>query len=88
MRMFSFILFVLSSFGFLASAWLWWQRKNLPYNEEGRYFDGLVVYEEQGAFVYLVLTLIFFLASLFCGVWALSRRSASKKNASSAWEHN
>lgn len=82
MRMFAFILFVLSSSGFLASAWLWWQRKSLPYNEEGRYFDGLVVYEEQGAIAYLVLTLILFLASLFCGVWALSR-SASKKNASS-----
>lgn len=83
MRMFSIILFVFSSSVFAASAWLWWQRRNIPYNDEGRYFDGLVVYEEQGAFTDLLLALIFFLTCLLPGYWALRRRSASKENASS-----
>ena len=76
MRVFSMILFVFSSFGFVASAWLWWQRSNLPYNEEGRYFDGLVVYDEQSASAYLVLALVFFLISLLAGYWALKRTTS------------
>lgn len=83
MRIFTVLLFVFCASGFAASAWLWWLRSNLPYNEEGRYFDGLVVYEEQSASAYLVLALIFFLASLLSGYWARRRQIASKAKASS-----
>ena len=82
MRMFSIILFVFSSLGFVASAWLWWKRSNLPYNEEGRYFDGLVVYEEQSVSTYLVLAVIFFLTSLLAGYWAWIRMRSVKDIAS------
>jgi DNA-binding transcriptional regulator of glucitol operon len=82
MRMLSIILFVFSSLGFVASAWLWWRRRNLPYNEEGRYFDGLVVYEEQGVSAYLVLAVIFFLTSLLVGYWAWRRLRPVKDTAS------
>lgn len=82
MRMFFIILFVFSSLGFVASAWLWWKRSNLPYNEEGRYFDGLVVYEEQGVSAYLVLAVIFFLTSLLASYWAWRRPRAVKGTAS------
>lgn len=85
MRNFSIILFVFASLSFVASAWLWWQRRNLPYNEEGRYFDGLVVYEEQSASAYLVLVLIFFLTSLLAGYFAW-RRSRSVKDTASTIE--
>lgn len=83
MRVFSVFLFVLCASGFAASALAWRARANLPYNEAGRYFDGLVVYEEQGATAYLVLAVIFCLASLLSGVWAWKRFTASKAKASS-----
>ncbi len=83
MRVFSVFLFVLCSSAFAASALTWRARANLPYNEAGRYFDGLVVYEEQDATVYLVLAVIFFLASVLSGVWAWKRLTASKAKASS-----
>ena len=82
MRNFSVILFVFASLSFVASAWLWWQRRNLPYNEEGRYFDGLVVYEEQSASAYLVLAVIFFLTSLLAGYWVWIRMRSVKDTAS------
>ncbi len=43
-----------------------WQRSQLPYNEEGRYFDPgeAVVYNEQSVMIWLVL-------SLACGLIGL-----------------
>ncbi|MEZ5986133.1 MAG: hypothetical protein R3B94_09295 [Hyphomonas sp.] len=83
MRILSVMLLVFCASGFAASAWTWWQRSNLPYNEEGRYFDGLVIYEEQSASTYLVLAVIFFLASLLTGFWAWRRPRAVMDTASS-----
>ena len=48
----------------LLFAWLWWQRSTLPYNEEGRYFDGLVVYDQQSVAVFGGLAIILFLIAL------------------------
>lgn len=41
---------------------LWWSRSNLPYNEQGRYFDSATatVYQEQSLLVYAGLALACF----------------------------
>lgn len=43
---------------------LWWSRSNLPYNEQGRYFDSAtaVVYQEQNLAIYAVLAIGLFMA--------------------------
>ena len=47
---------VISSVAFALFTLLWWQRFNMPYNDAGRYFDGLVVFHEQGVVVYALLS--------------------------------
>lgn len=46
------------SMGFsLVFARIAYLRSALPYNDQGRYFDGMVVWDEQAASVYLLLAL-------------------------------
>jgi hypothetical protein len=49
---------------FFFAAWTAWSRYNLPYNEMGRYFDEgrAVVYEVQALEVYLLISLVLFIA--------------------------
>lgn len=42
----------------------WWRRNSLPYNESGRYHDGVVVWHEQAVGVYAVLIV----ASIFMNI--------------------
>ncbi len=43
----------------------------MPYNEAGRYFDGLVVWDEQGVIVYALLAIFSFMATVTMGyiIW-------------------
>jgi hypothetical protein len=66
-----------SAFALTASAaatWVWYKRSNLPYNENGRYFDAenAIVFHEQDVIFYggLALLLAAFAVCFFC----LSRR--------------
>jgi hypothetical protein len=53
-------------------AWLAWTQSRLPFNSEGRYFDGLVVHLEQTALGYAVATMSFGALALTC-VWTARR---------------
>lgn len=48
----------------LSFAHIGYQRAQLPYNELGRYYDGLVVWDEGAVGVYVVMALFFLLLSL------------------------
>jgi hypothetical protein len=52
---------------------LWLQRRSLPYNEMGRYFDARysIVYHEQAVLVYGLLTALFALPALLTLWWAV-----------------
>jgi len=63
------LLFSLSS---AALCYLFSLRINLPYNEQGRFFDPeeAVIYHEQAAWVYLMLGIgCLFLAAIFFVLW-------------------
>lgn len=52
-----------------------WQRAGLPYNEQGRYFDGLVNYDEQSVLGYALAALAaLFLAGALAWVARRARR--------------
>jgi hypothetical protein len=48
------------------------QSARLPYNSEGRYFDGVVVHHDGAQFVYGALALVAW-AITGCAVWAACR---------------
>ena len=58
---------VISTATFALFTWLWWQRANMPYNEAGRYYDGLVVWHEQSVFIYALLSILSFFILVFTG---------------------
>lgn len=39
-----------------------YNRYLLPYNAEGKYFDGTVVWQQQAIMIYLILTVVFLVA--------------------------
>ena len=66
---------VVSSVAFALFTLQWWQRFNMPYNEAGRYFDGLVVFDEQGVVVYALLSIFYFVTTfaIAYGIWKVQR---------------
>jgi hypothetical protein len=62
-----------------------WARAQLPYNEEGNHFDGLVVHHEGSVFVYAALALVCWLVVVSAGLGAClvfkQARDASSENA-------
>jgi hypothetical protein len=79
-RIFSGILVVLA-FGLAGLAglagFIWAQRAQLTYNDQGRYFDGEVVYHEQALLFYAVMTLACAMLALL--VFAAGRWLGRKK---------
>lgn len=45
-------------------------KAGMPYNEAGRYFDGLVVHHAGGEYVYGLLALLFWVGAVAAGVAA------------------
>lgn len=62
-----------------------WTKTQLPYNEEGNHFDGLVVHHEGSVFVYAALAVVFWLVAVSAGLGARlvfkQARGASNENA-------
>lgn len=54
------------------SAWIAWTKAQLPFNSEGRYFDGLEVHLEQSILGYSTYALVLGLMAVAC-LW-LARR--------------
>lgn len=46
----------------------WWERLHMPYNEAGRYYDGLVVWHEQAVAMYGVLAVVSWLVTVVIAV--------------------
>lgn len=71
LQIFKILALIISAATFAFFTWLWWQRANMPYDEAGRYFDGLVVWHEQSVFVYALLSIVSFFMLLATGylVW-------------------
>lgn len=63
---------------FALSTMLWWQKSGLPYNEAGRYYDGNVVWHEQGIVLYAFLSVFSLIALLSIGylLWKESKDNA------------
>ena len=59
-RIFKILALVMSAAIFAFFTWLWWQRASMPYNEAGRYFDGVIVWHEQSVFIYALLSIFSF----------------------------
>lgn len=53
-------------------------RMNLPYNSEGRYFNGIVVYHEQAVEVFGIISSVFIIITI--GLTYLLYRSFRKKS--------
>ena len=67
------ISFALPASTFVLTALIWWQRSQMPYNEQGRYFDGLVVYEAQSVGFYAALALFSLIMTLSAAYWIFRR---------------
>ena len=63
-KIIKFLLLGLSLSAFIIFTLIWWSRFNMPYNEAGRYFDGTVVWDEQGVMVYALLVILSFIATV------------------------
>ena len=63
------ISFALSASIFVLTALIWWQRCQMPYNEQGRYFDGLIVYEAHSVGIYAALTLFSLIVTITTAFW-------------------
>lgn len=63
----------------------WYARANLPYNEQGRYFDGLVVYDAQSVDIYVALAVLNVILTLSAAYWLRRafRSSRAKPNKTS-----
>jgi hypothetical protein len=71
------LLCVLTGLVTAAFSFLWWNRYNMPFNSEGRWYDGEVVYHESAVFVYGLLAIGS--AALTMGLaWLLSMHLRSK----------
>ncbi len=70
-RIIKFLILGLSLSAFIIFTLIWWSRFNMPYNEAGRYFDGFVVWDEQGVIVYALLSILSFMATVTMGyiIW-------------------
>jgi hypothetical protein len=51
------LLCVLTGLVTAALSALWWTRYNMPFNSEGRWYDGEVVYHESAVFTYGLLAI-------------------------------
>ncbi len=71
LQIFKILALVISATAFVLFTRLWWLRANMPYDEAGRYFDGLVVWHEQSIFIYALLSIISFFMLLAIGylIW-------------------
>ena len=58
------------------SAWIAWTTAQLPFNSEGRYFDGLEVHLEQSILAYSTYAVVFGLMAAAC-LW-LARRVCAR----------
>ena len=52
-----------------------WSRFNMPYNETGRYFDGFIVWDEQGVIVYALLSIFSFMVTVTMGYMIWRKKS-------------
>ncbi|MGB1238732.1 MAG: hypothetical protein ACPG4U_11015 [Pseudomonadales bacterium] len=52
----------------LVAVSIWWQRRNLPYNDLGQYFDGYVVIHQQAVFIYGAIALLSGLLAVYFAV--------------------
>lgn len=70
-RIFGLLALAISAIAFVLLTLLWWWRSNMPYNEAGRYYDGFVVWHEQGVILYAVLSIFSFVSVVTMGyvVW-------------------
>lgn len=70
-RIIKFLTLGLSLSAFIFFTLTWWSRLTMPYNEAGRYFNGAVVWDEQGVIVYALLSMITFMATVTMGyiIW-------------------
>lgn len=68
---FKFLALAVSTVAFTLFTLLWLQRFNMPYNEAGRYFDGVIVFHEQGVVVYALLSCFYFATTfgIAYGIW-------------------
>lgn len=64
------LLAVLSLLLAIALSGLTVMRARMPYNSEGRFFDGLVVHHAGTEFVYGGLAVLFWVLTVVCCVWA------------------
>lgn len=71
LQVFKILVLILSVVAFAVFTWVWWQRANLPYDEAGRYYDGLIVWHEQSVFIYALLSVFSFFMLVVMGylVW-------------------
>lgn len=60
MQVFKILVLIISAVAFALFTRLWWQRANMPYDEAGRYYDGLIVWHEQSVFIYALLSIFSF----------------------------
>lgn len=56
---------------------VFYNRLKMDYNEDGRYFDGLVVYKEQAVYIYGFLFFLSFIAATL--LFSLARRYKNNK---------
>ena len=56
-------------------------KARMPYNEQGRYFDGLVVHQSGAEYVYGALALVFWAVGLGLGRWAHRRIKRTRPGA-------
>ncbi len=68
-QIFKIFALVISAIAFAFFTWLWWQRASMPYNEAGRYFDGLIVWHEQSVSIYALLSIFSFCMLIATGYW-------------------
>ncbi len=76
-RFFKISILVITTTALVSFTMLWWWRSNMPYNEAGRYYDGFVVWHEQGVILYALLPIFSFLVLVTMGylVWGKSNAS-------------
>ena len=70
-RIFGLSALAISVIAFVLFTLLWWWRNNMPYNEAGRYYDGFVVWHEQGVILYASFSIVSFVSVVTMGyvVW-------------------
>ena len=66
-KFFKILALSISTIAFILFSLLWWERKSMPYNEVGRYYDGFVIWHEQGVILYALLYIFSFVAVVATG---------------------